>query len=217
MLFSGVSAELSWLSPVLQLLSPNKRLAVKGRQMLKMSRESGVGNSGNTIFDKMMAAGDSETLSQEQIAREASNLLIAGSDTTARTLTYLIWAVLDSSDASILDRLLAELEDLPATFTYQDMEGLSFLTCVTQEALRLYGAAPGGLPRTVPKSGRKLAGYFMPEETVVSSQAFTLHRDPEVFPDPLEFRPDRWANISQEMKDAFMPFGAGSRSACIRR
>lgn len=56
-----------------------------------------------------------------------------------------------------------------------------------------------------------MAGYALPEGTTVTTQAFTQHRSSDIFPDPLAFRPDRWENPTQEMKDMFMPFGGGTR------
>lgn len=56
-----------------------------------------------------------------------------------------------------------------------------------------------------------LGGRFIPEGSTVSTQAYTLHREPSVFTDPYTFRPERWESPSQEMKDAFMPFGGGTR------
>ncbi|PHH68563.1 hypothetical protein CDD83_6043 [Cordyceps sp. RAO-2017] len=54
----------------------------------------------------------------------------------------------------------------------------------------------------------------MPAGTVVAAQAFTLHRDPAVFPAPDDFDPDRWEAPTKAMADAYMPFGRGPR-ICI--
>lgn len=56
-----------------------------------------------------------------------------------------------------------------------------------------------------------LGGHFVPEGSTVSTQAYTLHRDPAVFLDPQIFWPQRWESPNQEMKDAFMPYGGGTR------
>ena len=45
-----------------------------------------------------------------------------------------------------------------------------------------YGAAPGGLPRMVPPGGADMGGYFLPEGTTVQTQAYSFHRDPELWP-----------------------------------
>lgn len=73
----------------------------------------------------------------------------------------------------------------------------------------------GGLPRTVPKDGRVLGGHFIPGGFTASTQAYTLHRDPSIFREPLQWNPDRWLQPSQEMKDAYMPYGGGTRGKPI--
>jgi cytochrome P450 len=124
-------------------------------------------------------------LSDRAIAEEASNLIVAGSDTTAVTLTYLVWAVLDLRNAHVREKLMKELEPLPLDLDSTEIGALPYLHGVLQESLRLYGAAPGSLPRTVPASGTKFGDFFLPAGTTVSTQAFTLHRDPMIFEEPL--------------------------------
>lgn len=146
MMLSGMSLELPWLQPIFTILQPNRRLAAAARTAIAETRKlekAGIGQ-GMTIFAKMVAAGEAETLTLPQIEREASNLIVAGSDTTAVTLTYLVYAVL-ASDQGIRSRLCEELSQLGEEFTAQEAAGLPFLSSVIQETLRLYGAAPGRL------------------------------------------------------------------------
>lgn len=118
------------------------------------------------------------------IATEARNLIVAGTDTTSVTLTYLLWAVL--RNPAVKAKLLAEIDENVHgdTFGTADAEELPYLQAVMQETLRLYGAAPGGLPRSTPRGGRVLDGFFMPEGTVVATHAYSLHRNGKVFADP---------------------------------
>lgn len=90
--------------------------------------------------------------------------------------------------------------------------------------LRVYTAAPSLLERVVPCSTAKggvrdeifdLMGYALPPGTVVSTQAWSMHRDPSVFPSPDTFLPERWLECSHDelanMTQYMMPFGAGTR------
>lgn len=149
--------------------------------MTKTLRD-GIGTT--NIFSKMVAEKEREAqaLSDYQLAYEAGGLIVAGSGTTAVSLTYLVWAVL--SQPAVQARLESELEKLPAGFSDSDLEALPYLAAVIEETLRLYGAAPGALPRVVPEGGAKLAGYFIPQGIIVSTQAYTYHRDPEAYPEP---------------------------------
>lgn len=102
--------------------------------------------------------------------------------TTATTLTYVIWAV--CSNPKLRDRLVKELDMLPENFRDDDLKTLPFLDQCITEALRCFPVIPGGLPRYVPKEGSELAGYWLPGSVSVTTQAFSLHRNPEVFPNP---------------------------------
>ena len=212
---SGLSLELPLLRPILSYLSPRGRLGQHGRSMIKRSQHlkaSGQQDHG-TIFSRMIQQGEDGVLTPMQIGLEATGLVIAGSDTTAVSATYLIWAMLSNPDADV-ERLRAEVNGLPNDFVAEDTMKLPYLNCVVQETLRLYGAAPGGLPRTTPSQGAVLCGLYIPADVTVTTQAYTLHRNPDIYEDPLVFKPQRWLNPTQAMRDAYMPFGAGTR-VCI--
>ena len=57
--------------------------------------------------------------------------------------------------------------------------------------------------------GKGIGGDFIPRGTVVYSQSYSSGRDPEIFPDPLEFNPDRWQNATPAMKVMHRPFLSG--------
>ncbi|KAH7203310.1 cytochrome P450 [Fusarium oxysporum] len=164
-----------------------------------------------TLFRKLFEAGEAG-LSDDEIRAEAQAYIVAGSDTTATTLTYLVYSVCCRGDAR--QKLVKELMELPDDFGHSDLRELLHLNNVIDETLRLYAAVPSALPRVVPARGAHLAGYFIPGDTVVSTQAWTLHRDPDVFPNPETWDPARWEKVSKLMHDAVMPFGGGSR-VCI--
>ena len=55
----------------------------------------------------------------------------------------------------------------------------------------------------------------VPAGAVVSTQAYSMHHDPDLFPDPDRFWPERWERPTKAMRDAFMPFGGTSRSESL--
>ncbi|KAF2728037.1 cytochrome P450, partial [Polyplosphaeria fusca] len=136
----------------------------------------------------------------------AQSYIIAGSDTTAQTLTYLVLAV--CKDSKIKERLSAELFTLPENYTDGTLKELKYLDAVIKEALRIFAPAPAALPREVPGLGCKIDGYWMPGGATVSTAAYSMHRDPIIFTDPERFNPSRWEAPTQDMKEAFMAFGA---------
>jgi len=135
------------------------------------------------VFSRILDEGrksDGTGLTDYQVAFEASGLIVAGSGTTAVTLTYLVWAVL--SNPEIQSKLEQEVDGLEKGFRDAALEALPYLNAVIDETLRLFGAAPGSLPRQTPKGGAQLGDFFAPEGTTVSSQAYTLHRNESLYP-----------------------------------
>ncbi|KAL4931663.1 cytochrome P450 [Aspergillus undulatus] len=178
-----------------------------------------------TLFTKLYDASqvkegdsDGECLSDREIRNDAQSFIVAGSDTTANTLTYLVWSVL--KNRKIQERLVAELAALTKTLSIEEgldkkdalsdtsLRDLPYMNQVINEALRLYPAVPSGLPRTVPDKGSTLAGYWIPGGATVSTQLYSLHRDPEVFAEPERFDPSRWMDRLRRIaprKDGITP------------
>jgi len=162
-----------------------------------------------TLFSKMVPEDGSQQLPDSLIVSEAANVIIAGTDTTAMTLTYLVYAVL--KDDATRQRLVAEVEAGPEHPTWEQLENMPYLNNVIQETWRRYPAVPGTLPRVVPTQGATFGKFFVPAGTVVSTQAWTFQRDATVFENPLGFNPDRWLNPTPAMKEHIMVFGGPAR------
>jgi len=100
----------------------------------------------------------------------------------------------------------------------QQLDSLPYLDAVIKEGLRLYAAIPMTLFRDVPTEGKVMNGYFIPGGTTVGAQAYSLHRNEEIYPDPEAYRPERWLNVDKEtelqMQRQFWAFSSGARS-CI--
>lgn len=163
----------------------------------------------HTLFTNIYKAKEADNLTSEEVQWTAMAYMIAGTDTTANTLTYLIWSV--CKRPTVRSRLVEELQTLPKEYQDGNLKELNYLSNVISETLRLFSAAPSGLPRVVPQGGAELAGHWLPAGTVVCTQAYTMHRDSNIWTEPEEYRPERWRDVSKEMKDAYMPFGRGGR------
>jgi cytochrome P450 len=193
----------------------NSFLLEQGRLAVKNSKAQEFGTS--NIFATAISEAEKGdgTLTDEDIQTEAGNLIIAGADTTGITLTYLTWCVLKQP---ILQKALEEeVSNTEILLTDTSLEKLPILNAVIEETLRLYGAAPATLPRLTPKGGATFANHFIPAGTIVGTQSYSLHRDPQLFPNPNEFDHTRWMppnELSPLAKAVFSPFGAGSR-VCI--
>jgi len=197
-----------------QITTANNVITSYGATAIRNMR-SGSGNAQN-LFGQMMNTSDKQEqkmLTDANVREEARTFIIAGSDTTAITLTYLIWAVLKQPD---LQRLLEEeVAGLSEELSLDELADAPLMNSVITETLRLYGAAPGALPRVVPSQGLRINGHHIPGGVVVNTQAYTTHRDPRIFSEPFKFDGFRFmdkAYMTTERKAAYMPFGGASRS-----
>ncbi|KAF7549513.1 hypothetical protein G7Z17_g6337 [Cylindrodendrum hubeiense] len=189
--FGLISSELPLLCNILRwvpmkavrdLVNSDEKVQTLAEETMRQAQRSGIGAT--NIFSKLIAENekDCESYTDYQLAFEAGGFIVAGSGTTAVSLTYLVWAVL--SNPAVQAKLEAEVKTLQPSYTDSDLEQLPYLSAVIEETLRVYSAAPGALPRTVPAGGATLAGYFVPEGITVSTQAYTLHRDAIAYPEP---------------------------------
>jgi len=83
--------------------------------------------------------------------------------------------------------------------------------------LRIHSTSALGLPRTVVGHGIILHGHAFPPGTVLSVPAYTIHHSEDIWgPDANYFRPERWEEVTDNQKNAFIPFSYGPR-ACVGR
>lgn len=161
------------------------------------------------------------------IASELLDHIGAAHETTGITLTYIIHEL--SQRPEMQACLRAELLSLTPTLQRQSdtrslpnarlIDALPFLHGVLMETLRLRTATPGPLPRVTPSIPTSLAeSPPLPAGVRVSANAYCLHRNKDVFPDPDDWLPNRWLDESKERKNEMMrwfwAFGSGGRM-CI--
>uniref|UniRef100_A0A803T491 unspecific monooxygenase n=2 Tax=Anolis carolinensis TaxID=28377 RepID=A0A803T491_ANOCA len=91
---------------------------------------------------------------------------------------------------------------------------MEYLDMVVNETLRLYPV--GGRIERDCKNTVEINGVTIPKGTVIVIPTFPLHRDPEYWPEPEEFRPERFSKENKETQNpyVYLPFGAGPRN-CI--
>ncbi|KAI9716070.1 MAG: hypothetical protein M1828_000481 [Chrysothrix sp. TS-e1954] len=226
MMLGGIDAEIPGFLPFCAMLpfkstreigSMRTRL-INGASTAIERAKAPSNTSEANIFAKIISETDKDdaVLTDEHIIIEARNLIIAGSDTTATSFTYVAWAVIQRPE---LQKQLEEEVGALAEDQIKDeaLEKLPLLNAVILETLRLYGAAPSSLPRVVPHGGANLAGHAIPGGTIVDTQAYTMHRLKAVWGKDVElFKPERWladgGSLQKQVGDAFSPFGAGSRT-----
>lgn len=162
------------------------------------------------------------------IASELLDHVGAGHETTGVSLTYYLHQL--SQRPTLQATLRAELLTLTPTLEYssssahslpspRSIDALPLLHATLMETLRRHAAIPGPQPRVTPSTPTSLAGSpLLPAGIRVSANAYCLHRNEQVFPDPESWMPERWLNQTKdqtaEMMRWFWAFGSGGRM-CI--
>jgi cytochrome P450 len=164
----------------------------------------------------LIAATDPETgqsIADDDIINDLLIFMLAGHDTTATALTYALWVLGHHPD--VQDRVADEIRQLgDREIAPADVSRLGYTVQVLHEALRLCPPA-AGVGRMAVRD-MVVDGYRVEEGTLVLVGIYAVHRDPDVWPNPLEFDPERFNPNAMKALDRwqFVPFAGGSRS-CI--
>ncbi len=141
---------------------------------------------------------DGSPMSDQELRDELITLLAAGHETTASTLGWAFERL--SREHRVRRRLLDEIEDGGDD---------AYLTATIQETLRRRPVLPNTEPRLV-KEPYEVGGWLYPEGCALVANAYLLHHDPDVYPDPSAFRP---AGFLAEPPGTYtwIPCGGGRR------
>ncbi|KAM0420484.1 hypothetical protein ACHAPT_011779 [Fusarium lateritium] len=163
--------------------------------------------------------GDLRGLDTGEIEAEVSVLLDAGSDTTAIALTHVMYNLLRHPEVlqRLRDELTKNLEGDSPVASYGQVKNLPYLRACLDESLRLLPPVSFGLNRKTVTGGITIDGQWIDEGTTIGAPAYTAHRNPELFPDPERYHPERWlGDMHKDAKTSFIPFSSGARG-CIGR
>lgn len=150
-----------------------------------------------------------------RMSAETNVLLSAGTDTTARTLAIAHYHILSRPD--IRSRLLAELRTMMPTPgspvpSMDELERLPYLVGVVLESLRVSDSVPARLARVAPDEDLRYGECVIPRGTTFGQSNWFIHNDPNCFPEPNSFNPDRWSGPDAERQRRYLiPFGRGTR------
>lgn len=171
----------------------------------------------NDLLQLLMEAEDEDTgekLERQQVIDEVATFMGAGHETTAQGLTWMFLLLSEHPDA--LARLLAEVDQVlcGAAPTAETVNRLEWLNACIHEAMRLY--PPAWIIPRVAMEDDVIDGFHIPKGSRVLVCVWTTHRDPRVYVDPTEFRPERWLDkaTSERPRFSYLPFGGGRR-ACV--
>jgi cytochrome P450 len=154
---------------------------------------------------------DGQAMSDDELYDEMFTLLIAGHETTATSLAWIFYRVLQSPD--VVSRLRQEIAEVTggAPVTPEHLPKLRYLEAAINESLRLHPVSMYGIRRLL--RPKRVGGYDLPAGVNLAPCEYLAHRRPEVWPEPERFNPDRFMGAKINPY-AFFPFGGGVRK-CI--
>ncbi|EEB91357.1 hypothetical protein MPER_10290 [Moniliophthora perniciosa FA553] len=159
----------------------------------------------------------SNRVTRDWLISEGAVFRVAGSDTVGNTCTIGTRNLI--REDGVRNKLVQELEnawpDKGNPIPLERLEKLPYLTAVIKESLRLSFGVVSPMTRVVPNSGAIISGQSVPPGTIVSIANSFVHLNPEIFPDPARFYPERWLEDKDHVLDRYLvAFGKGPRS-CV--
>eukprot|EP00898_Chlorokybus_atmophyticus_P002783 jgi/Chlat1/3505/Chrsp23S03696 len=151
--------------------------------------------------------------SEKELRAQAYEFLQAGFETTANTLAFAVDLL--SRHPEVEAKLLAEIDAAGrnSAVTYEDIESkYPYVDCVIKETLRLY--PPGLLVMRWAETDTTIGKYHIPKGTSVFVPIYAVQRNPQYFPNPDAFIPERFLPGKEVSPYTWIPFGVGARM-CI--
>lgn len=209
----------------LWLPTPNNRIMNKStvevlrivKNLIDSHDQLSLEDSQNTLIQALRSAEDEHgnKMSEQQIFDEVATFFLAGHEATSTTLQWAVYNLSKHKDKQ--ENLHLELaENLDDEIPKKDsLENLTYLKAVIDETLRLFPTCYVQT-RQVSSDNFYLNGFKLKKGSIIVVPVYAMHRNPNWYPEPEEFQPERWLNGSTDglQKLAFMPFGGGKR-VCI--
>ena len=141
---------------------------------------------------------DDTEMTREEIRDELMTALVAGHETTASELAFAFSML--AREPHVLSKLHSEIDA---------GNGDAYLTAFIQETLRRRPVLPNAEPRLV-KKPVTIGDWTYEPDVVLIANAWLVHHDPDTYPDPFAFRPERFLD-EQPGTYTWIPFGGGRR------
>ncbi|EEF50979.1 cytochrome P450, putative [Ricinus communis] len=185
---------------------------------LKMDKE---GESGKECKDflhfllKVKEEGDSKTpLTMTHLKALLMDMIVGGSDTSANSIEFAMAEIVNNPEVmrkaqQELDAVVGKNDIVEESHINQ----LPYLYAIMKESLRMHPALPLLVPHC-PSETTNIGGYTVPKGARVFINVWQIHRDPSIWENPLEFKPERFLDSRWDYSGSdfsYFPFGSGRR------
>ncbi|KAI4643954.1 hypothetical protein J4E85_010836 [Alternaria conjuncta] len=237
MIFAGIRAgaqivalmKMPGLSWILRLMISKEDMQTRHNNRImsdeKVERRLALGaapGGRKDIMTYILRNNDEKGMSHAEILGNSEALIVAGSETTATTLSGFTYFM--STNPQAFERLQQEVRTAFANekdITMLSTAQLKYLHACIEETLRMYPPVADTPPRVSP--GEYVNGYWIPKGTLITIFQWAVHHNPNNFVQPDSFIPERWLGpdhpyhdpqFNADKKSAFQPFSFGPRN-CI--
>nr|BBD34741.1 putative cytochrome P450 [Eschscholzia californica subsp. californica] len=203
----------------------DKKLSSLLSRSSKLNSGEGDGNDFMDVLISVLPDDDEEGLlfikhSRDTVIKATTlNMILAASDSTSVSLTWALSLLLN--DKRVLNKAQDELDTKVGRdrrVEVKDIGNLVYLQAIVKETFRMYPAGPLSVPHEATEDCN-IGGYQVKAGTRVLTNVWKLHRDPRVWSNPSEFRPERFLDGEGEGSKMdfrgqhfeYIPFGSGRR------
>lgn len=168
------------------------------------------------MLDLLIMASREGSLSDFDIREEIDTFMFEGHDTTAMAIVFTLLLLAEHKEIQerVRDEINSVIQENGGKLSMRALQNLSYLDRCLKETLRLYPSV--FLISRKSAEDVKLQSYIVPAETILHLYIYQIHRDPNFWPDPETFDPDRFLpeKIQNRHPYSYVPFSAGPRN-CI--
>ncbi|KAI8929120.1 cytochrome P450 [Entophlyctis helioformis] len=165
------------------------------------------------VLDRLLQNNaTAKSSADEEIIGEILGFFLAGHETTAHTLTFLMLALCQNPPVmrKLVDEIDAVYEQVDGKVTNENLSHFKYLDWVVKETQRKYNVVNHILRHS--NNAVEVGGYSFPANTPFIVNTLDLHNNPTYWPSPESFRPERWAE--PPISGSYMPFGDGP-TVCV--
>ncbi|KAF7591621.1 hypothetical protein BBP40_001260 [Aspergillus hancockii] len=219
--FSLVGRYGAWLVDVIpscrhfpMLLSRSKEsfAAFGGKPYNLVKQQMAQGNFHPSYLSNLLGSEDIEPGSEREyvIKWSAASMYAGGADTTVSTMSCFFLAM--SLNPEVQKKAQEEIDRVIGTRmpTFADRENLRYIDAMVKELLRWHPVVPTNVTH-VSTHNDTCQGYFIPKGSIIIANIWGFTHDPEVFHDPMSFKPERFLGENPEPDARRLAFGFGRR------
>ncbi|KAH6919340.1 cytochrome P450 98A3 [Coprinopsis sp. MPI-PUGE-AT-0042] len=192
-----------------------KHLADMNEEMTREGTQDEYPSMVGHLLERLPSDGP-EARGEELVAQNVTTVAyVGGADTTIGTASGLILALAMHPD--VQRRAQEEIDTTIGPYRlpdFDDYERLPYLQALVKEVVRMWPVAPLAVPHAASEDD-VYNDYFIPRGTIVMPNSWAIFRDPAIYPDPYEFRPERFLKDGKINPDILDPnacaFGFGRR------